>query len=44
MKKLLCWILYRLGFVRLAYRVSPSICGYIIGRDIATALAEGLHK
>lgn len=44
MKKLLCRVLYRLGFVRLAYRVSPSICGYIIGRDIATGLAESLRK
>ena len=44
MKKLLCRLLYRIGLVRLAYRVSPSICGYIIGRDIAKALAESVRK
>lgn len=44
MKKRLCRWLYRHGFVRLAYKVSPSICGYLAGRDIAARLKLGLIK
>lgn len=44
MKKRFCRLLYRLGFVRLAYWVSPSICGSLVGRGIMAGLEAGLHK
>lgn len=42
MRKRLCRWLYRLGFTRTAYRVSTSICGHLVGRNIAAALRAGV--
>lgn len=42
MRKRLCRWLYRHGFVKLAYRVSPSMCGYFVGRDIQAGITEAL--
>lgn len=43
MKKRLCEWLYNHGFARLAYKVSPSVCGYLVGRDIAAGLSAGMN-
>lgn len=42
MRKVLCNVLYRLGLRRWAYKVSPSIYGYLYGKEARAALAAGL--
>lgn len=42
MKKALCTLLYKLHLRRLAYKVSPSVYGSLMGREIQAALAAGL--
>lgn len=43
MKKAICTLLYRLGMRRLAYKVSPSVCGFLYGEEVAAKLAAGLQ-
>ena len=43
MRKAICTLLYRLGMRRLAYKVSPSVCGYLYGEEVRAKLVEGLQ-
>lgn len=43
MRKALCKVLYLLGFARLAYVVSPSICGILAGRNFAKGFKRALR-
>lgn len=42
MRYRLCHWLYRHGFFRLAYKVSPGVCGHLAGKDIATGFSAGV--
>lgn len=42
MRKTLCTLLYRLHLRRWAYNMSPSIYGYLEGKEVQAALAAGL--
>lgn len=42
MRKTLCTLLYRLRLRRWAYKVSPSIYGYLYGQEVQAALVAGL--
>lgn len=44
MKRKICAWLYRHGFTRLAYRISPSITGAIAGKNFADSFREGFEK
>ena len=43
MRKAICTLLYRLRLRRLAYKVSPSVCGYMRGEEVRAKLAAGLQ-
>lgn len=44
MKHRLCHWLYRHGFFRLAYKVSPGFCGYLAGRDLLAGIQTGVVR
>ena len=43
MRKAICTLLYRLGMRRLAYKVSPSVYGYLFGEEVAAKMAAALQ-
>lgn len=43
MRKTICTLLFRLGFVRLAYYVSPSVCGYLRVKAAAAEIVRALE-
>lgn len=42
MRETICKLLFKIGLVRFAYAVSPSICFHLAGEKAAEGMAEGL--
>ena len=43
MRKAVCTLLYKLGMRRLAYKVSPSVFGYLFCKEVAAKMVEALQ-
>lgn len=43
MRRAICTMLYKMGLRRLAYKVSPSVCGFLYGVELRATVKAGLQ-